>query len=106
MGEAMDPGIPDASTNGAMSSWGIHGDAGLLVEAARRLRLGITSGVYRLHPPGEYAMFGIARLLDAVAFSMRVDGATHPRVVSSATEVAHHVLTYRLPEDADRHAPR
>jgi hypothetical protein len=102
----MEPLVPDPSANGAMSSWGIHGDAGLLVEAARRLRLGIAAGVYRSRPPGEYAMFGVARLLDAVAFSMRVDGATHPRVVSAATEVAHHVLTYQLPDDADRRAPR
>jgi hypothetical protein len=42
-------------------------------------------------------MFGLARLLDAVAFSMHIDGAVHHTVVSGATEVAHHVLTYLLP---------
>jgi hypothetical protein len=79
-------------------SWGLHGDPALLVEAAQRLRLGIRAGVYRSQPPGEYAMFGVARLLDAIAFSMHVEGATHPRVVTGATEVAHHVLTY-VPAD-------
>jgi hypothetical protein len=75
-------------------SWGLHGDPALLVEAARRLRSGVQAGVFRSQPPGEYAMFGVARLLDAIAFSMRVDGATHPRVITDATEVAHHVLTH------------
>jgi len=58
---------------------------------------GIEVGVDRSHPPGEYAMFGMARLLDAIAFSMYVDGAVHHTVVSSATEIAHHVLDYLLP---------
>ncbi|GAA4706190.1 hypothetical protein Prum_007340 [Phytohabitans rumicis] len=75
-------------------SWGLHGDPDLLVEAAERLRHGIEMGVYRSHPPGEYAMFGMARMLDAIAFSMRLDSALHRAVVSSATEVAHHVLAY------------
>ena len=87
--------------NDGTSSWGLHGDPALLVEAARRLRLGIEKGVYRSQPPGEYAMFGIARLLDAIAFSMRVDGGAHAGVVSAATEVAQHVLKYVLPTDTD-----
>ncbi|GAA0947931.1 hypothetical protein [Virgisporangium aurantiacum] len=81
------------------SPWGLRGDPALLVEAARRLRLGIEKGVYRSQPPGEYAMFGIARLLDAIALSMRVDGRTHTGVVSAANEVAQHVLKYVLPTD-------
>lgn len=87
-------------------SWGLHGDPALLVEAARRLRLGIERGVYRSQPPGEYAMFGIARLLDAIAVAMRADGGTHVGVVSCATEVAHHVLTYVLPTDPGRSVSR
>lgn len=75
-------------------SWTIQGDPALLVEAARKLRLGIDRGVYRSHPPGEYAMFGVARLLDAIAFSMHVDGAVHHTVISGATEIAHHVLDH------------
>jgi hypothetical protein len=87
------------------TSWSIHGDPALLVGAARKLRQGIETGLVRSHPHGEYAMFGMARLLDAIAFSIYVDGAVHHTVVSGATEIAHHVLTYLLPivrSDADR----
>lgn len=93
----MEPLDPDFPLTDPTSSWGIHGDPAMLVEAARRLRLGIDMGVYRSHPPGEYAMFGLARLLDAIAFSIHIDGAVHHTVVSGATEVAHHVLAYLLP---------
>jgi hypothetical protein len=87
--------------------WGVHGDPALLVDAARKLRLGIEIGVYRSHPPGEYAMFGLARLLDAIAFSMHIDGAVHPATVSGATEIARHVLRYLLPTvDIDAPAER
>src|ERR1700754_490717 len=43
------------------ATWGVHGDYDLLVEAARILRYGLESGVFRSHPPGEYALFGLAR---------------------------------------------
>jgi hypothetical protein len=78
-------------------SWCTCGDPALLVDAARKLRHGIETGLDRSHPPGEYAMFGLARLLDAIAFSTYLDGAVHPAVVSGATEIAHHVLRYLLP---------
>jgi hypothetical protein len=87
-------------------SWGIHGDPALLVAAARKLRLGLELGVYRSHPPGEYALFGLARLLDAVAFSMHVDGAVHHTVASSASEIAHHVVDYLFPEVRTDARPR
>lgn len=77
-------------------SWTIQGDRALLVEAARELRLRIDRGVHRPHPPGEYAMFGVARLLDAIAFSVHVDGAVHHTVVPRGTEIAHHVLDHLL----------
>jgi hypothetical protein len=93
----MEALVPGRSVTGATSSWGVHGDPALLVEAARTLRLGIEMGVYRSHPPGEYAMFGLARMLDAVAFSMHIHGAVHHTVVSGAVEIAHHVLRYLLP---------
>ncbi|MCO1659923.1 hypothetical protein [Pseudonocardia humida] len=96
-GGTMEQLVPDHPVTDTTSSWSVHGDPALLVEAAQRLRLGIEMGVYRSHPPGEYAMFGLARLLDAVAFSMHVDGAVHHTVVSGATEIAHHVLKYLLP---------
>jgi len=43
------------------------------------------------------AMFGVARLLDAIAYSLRVGDDVHHDVVSGAMEIADHVLTYVLP---------
>jgi hypothetical protein len=105
----MQPLVPDQSPTDATSSWGIHGDPALLVEAARRLRRGVEMSVYRSHPPGEFAMLGLARLLDAIAFSIYIDGVVHHTVVSGATEVGHHVLRYLLPSipsEIDRDGPR
>jgi hypothetical protein len=82
---------------GSEQPWGIHGEPALLIDAARKLRLGIELGVCRSRPPGEYAMCSLARLLDAIAFSMHVDGAVHHSVDSGATEIARHVLRYLLP---------
>ena len=79
------------------ATWGVHGDYDLLVEAARILRYGLESGVFRSHPPGEYALFGLARLLDALAFSLHRGNEVHHTVVSGAMEIAHHVQTYLLP---------
>ena len=78
-------------------AWDIQGDPALLIDAARKLRLGIEIEGHRFHPPGEYAMLNLARLLDAIAFSMHIDGAVHHTVVSGATEIARHVLHYLLP---------
>ena len=97
----MELSVPGTVPAVAMSC-GIHGDPALLVEAARRLRLGIERGVYRSQPPGEYAMFGLARLLDAIAFSMQSDGGVHHTVVAGTTEIAHHVLTYLHPTPDQR----
>ena len=105
----MQPLVPDQSSTGATSSWGIHGDPALLVEAARGLRCGVEMSVYRSHPPGEFAMLGLARLLDAIAFSICIDGVVHHTVVSGATEVGHHVLRCLLPaipSEIDRDGPR
>jgi hypothetical protein len=94
----MQPLVPDNSPTDATSSWGTPGDPALLVEAARRLRHGVEMGVYRSHPPGGYAMLGLAQLLDTIAFSIYIDhGAVHHTVVSGATEVTQHVLRYLLP---------
>jgi hypothetical protein len=51
------------------TSWRINGDLTVLVDAARKLRLGIDVGIYR----------------------------AHHTVVSGATEIARHVLDYLLP---------
>jgi hypothetical protein len=45
----------------------------------------------------EYAMFGVARLLDAIAYSLRIGEDVHHTVVSGAMEIADHVMTYVLP---------
>lgn len=105
----MQPSAPGHSPTNATSSCGIHGDPALLIEAARRLRRAVDMSVYRSDPPCEYAMLGLARLLDAIAFSIHVDGVVHHTVVSSATEVGRHVLRYLLPaipSEIDRDGPR
>ena len=54
-------------------------------------------------------MLGLARLLDAIAFSIYIDGVVHHTVVSGATEVGHHVLRCLLPaipREIDRDGPR
>lgn len=104
----MQPPVPDHPPTDATSSWGLHGDPALLVEAARRLRCAVETSVYLPHPPCGYAMLGLARLLDAIAFSITADGAVHHTVVSGATEVGHHVLRYLLPaipSEIDRDGP-
>jgi hypothetical protein len=89
--------VAGAGTDVRAATWGVHGDQDLLVEAARILRYGLESGVIRSHLSGEYAIFGLARLLDALAFSLHRGNEVHHTVVSGAMEIAHHVKTYLLP---------
>jgi hypothetical protein len=77
--------------------WSLHGEQTRLVEAARTLRCGVALEVYRSQPLDEYAMFGVARLLDAIAYSLRIGDDVHHTVVSGAMEIADHVLAYALP---------
>jgi hypothetical protein len=77
--------------------WSLHGEQARLVEAARTLRSGAALEVCRSYPLDEYVMFGVARLLDAIAHSLRVGDDVHHTVVSGAMEIADHVLTYVLP---------
>ncbi|OLT18163.1 hypothetical protein BJF78_11985 [Pseudonocardia sp. CNS-139] len=88
------------------AAWAMNGDPALLTSAAALLRDGIDRGFYRGHPPGEYTMFGVARILDAVALQVQNGERLHHTVVSAAMEIARHVTTY-LPQlmaedDADR----
>jgi hypothetical protein len=88
--------------------WSLHGEQARLVEAARTLRSGAALQVYRSHPPDEYVMFGVARLLDAIAYSLRTGDDVHHTVVSGAMEIADHVLRYVLPvvrENGHRNDP-
>lgn len=90
--------------------WTIHGDHRLvLAEAARVLRWGIELRVGDPHPLSEYHMLGLARLLDALAFSLQTGDEVHHVVVSRAVEMARHVTTYLLPmlqASAPRPRPR
>ena len=88
--------------------WSLHGEQTRLVAAARTLRSGIALELYRSHPLDEYAMFGVARLLDAIAYSLRTGDGMNHTVVSGAMEIADHVMTYVLPmvhENGHRNAP-
>jgi hypothetical protein len=77
--------------------WSLHGEQARLVEAARTLRCGAAPEAGRSRPLDEYVMFGVARLLDAIAYSLRVGDDVHDTVVSGAMEIADHVMTYTLP---------
>jgi hypothetical protein len=79
------------------AAWSLHGEQAVLVEAARTLRSGATLEVYRSHPLDGYPMFGVARLLEAIAHSLHVSDDVHHTVVSAAMEIADHVTTYVLP---------
>lgn len=94
----MQPGPDPSPTDATASAWGADGDPALLVEAAHRVRLGIETGVYHSHSPGEHVMFGLARLLEAIAMDMRSEGAVHGAVVTGATEIAHLVVDIPAPE--------
>jgi hypothetical protein len=84
---------PDDLTN----RWAIGGDPDRLREAAAALRGARAEQIFGARFPGEYVMSGIARLLDSIAREMRENGTLGHDVVSAATEMAGHVLTY-LPE--------
>jgi hypothetical protein len=84
------------------AGWTIQGRSELLVEAAAQLR-GSPAGRRDAAPlPGEFVMFGIARLLETLAVAMdREEGLPHD-VVSAAEELAHHVLTYVVPGETGK----
>jgi hypothetical protein len=87
----------NSSDHSSATPWGLHGEQARLVEAASILRCGIELELYRSNPLGEYVMFGVARLLDALAHSLRSGDDVHHTVVSAAMEIADHVTTYLLP---------
>jgi hypothetical protein len=82
---------------------GLGGDPDILTMAADRLRADIARGGYRTHPPGEFAMYAIAQLLDSLAGSLRRGQPLRHDVVSSAMEIARHVRTYLARPDGPRH---
>jgi hypothetical protein len=79
----------------------IRGEPELLVAAAAELR-GAPAGRLDGAPlPGEFVMFGVARLLDALAAAMRGERGLPHDVVSAGEDLARHVLTYLVPGESD-----
>ena len=87
------------------TTFGLGGDPDVLTVAADQLRADIARGGYRTHPPGEFAMYAVARLLDSLAGSLRRGRPLRHDVVSTAMEIARHVQTY-LPRLGRTDAPR
>lgn len=85
-------------TDDFTNRWVIRGDPARLTEAAAALRGARAEQIFGARFPGEYVMSGIARLLDSLAREMRSNTVSHD-VVSAATEMSEHILTY-LPKIA------
>ena len=81
--------------------WAIRGDPARLTEAAAALCDARAEQIFGARYPGEYVISGIARLLDSLAREMRDNDTLSHDVVSAATEMSEHVLTY-LPEIGKR----
>jgi hypothetical protein len=91
-----------ASMSDLANHWTIAGNPDRLTAAAAVLRRAKARQVFASQFPGEYVMSGVARLLDALACAMRDQTRLGHEVVSSATEIAEHVLAYVPEERAKR----
>jgi hypothetical protein len=99
-----DVGPTGAAGSPDPGNFAIGGDPELLRDAARRLQVGVSQGYWRGHPPGEFAMLAIARLLEAVSAALVRQVALPPDVTERASEVARHVRRYLDLQQADRSA--
>ena len=81
--------------------WPLHGDPLRFTAAAAVLRAGDAEQIFGTRFPGEYVMISVARLLDALANKIRQHADLGYEVVSAATELAEHALTY-VPRDETR----
>ncbi len=81
-------------TDDRTNRWAIRGDPARLTEAAAALRGARAEEIFGARFPGEYVMSGIARLLDSLAREMRENGTLGHDVVSAATEMSGHILTF------------
>ena len=81
-------------TDDLTNRWAIRGDPAQLTEAAAALRGARAEQIFGARFPGEYVMLGIAQLLDSLAREMRNNGTLGHDVVSAATGLSGHVLTY------------
>lgn len=88
-------------TDDLKNRWTIRGDPARLTEAAEALRGAQAEQVFGVRFPGEYIMFGIARLLESLAREMRDNDTLGHDVVSAATEMSGHILTY-LPRTGEQ----
>jgi hypothetical protein len=74
--------------------WSIRGDPARLTDAAGALRGARAEHIFGSRFPGEYVLSAVARLLDSIAREMRDNSTLSHDVVSAATELSGHVLTY------------
>ena len=81
--------------------WPLHGDPLRFMAAAAALRAGDAERIFGSRFPGEYVMSSVARLLDALADTIREHDDLGYEVVSAATELAEHALAY-VPRDETR----
>jgi hypothetical protein len=88
-------------TDDFTNRWAIRGDPARLTEAAAALRSARAEQIFGARFPGEYVMSGVARLLDSLAREMRGNDTVSHDVVSAATEMSEHILTY-LPKIAQQ----
>jgi hypothetical protein len=76
---------------------GVRGGPELLAAAADELRRGLSAPEVQGKVPTEYVRYGTARLLDALAASVRNGDQVHHAVLSAANEMARHVMTHLVP---------
>ena len=74
--------------------WPLRGDPARLTAAAALLRGSDAEQIFGTRFPGEFVLAGVARLLEAVAHRLHGHVDLGQAVVSAATDVAEHVLTY------------
>jgi hypothetical protein len=77
---------------------GLNEDAVLWRTAADELRRRPSGG---RGDPGQYALYGLARLLDALAGSAERGDDLRDEVVSAAVELARHIHRYVPGHDSD-----
>lgn len=77
---------------------GLNENAVLWRTAADELRRRPSGGH---NDPGQYALYGIARLLDALASSAERGDELRQEVVSAAVELARHIHRYVPGHDSD-----
>lgn len=78
--------------------WDIEGDPDTMIAAADALRRRITAGALTA-PSSELVLFGVARMLDAVAHTLVYRPADCHEVVTSAMDIARCVTSHLVPAE-------